>query len=90
MSTGSYARTRTEPRDFAWYRTPAAHLETRRYSGAVRVPDSEIVCVDCGGPCYPLGWQPADGEVADGTVIPYRCRDCHDRWDVVMSSDDEL
>ncbi len=62
----------------------------QRYSGAVRVPDPEIVCVDCGGTCYPLGWQPSDGEVPDGTVIPYRCRDCHDRWDVVISSDDEV
>ncbi|MDH3301914.1 MAG: hypothetical protein OES24_15555 [Acidimicrobiia bacterium] len=56
----------------------------------MRVPDPEIVCVDCGGTCYPLGWQPSDGEVPDGTVIPYRCRDCHDRWDVVISSDDEV
>ena len=56
----------------------------------MRVPDLEIVCVDCGGTCYPLGWQPSDGPVADGTVIPYRCRDCHDRWDVVISADDEL
>jgi hypothetical protein len=48
------------------------------------MPDAEIVCVDCGGPCYPLGWHPEDGELEDGTVLPYRCRDCNDRWDVVV------
>lgn len=48
------------------------------------IPDSEIVCVDCGGTCYPLGWHPEDGEVEDGTVIPYRCKDCLDRWDIVI------
>ncbi len=48
------------------------------------IPDLEIVCVDCGGTCYPLGWHPEDGEVEDGTVIPYRCKDCLDRWDIVI------
>lgn len=48
------------------------------------MPDLEIVCVDCGGPCFPLGWHPEDGEVDDGAVVPYRCRDCNDRWDIVI------
>lgn len=48
------------------------------------MPDLEIICVDCGEKCYPLGWQPKDGEVEDGTVVPYRCSGCNDRWDVVI------
>jgi len=54
------------------------------------LPDSEIVCVDCGGACFPLGWHPEDGEVADGTVIPYRCRDCLDRWDIVIGDESDV
>jgi hypothetical protein len=50
----------------------------------VPIPDLEIVCVDCGGLCYPLGWFPEDGELEAGTILPYRCRDCLDRWDVVI------
>jgi hypothetical protein len=52
------------------------------------IPDAEIVCVDCGGACFPLGWHPEDGEVEHGDVVPYRCRDCHDRWDVVVAEPD--
>ena len=51
------------------------------------LPDAEIVCVDCGGPCFPLGWFPEDGELEPGTVLPYRCRDCLDRWDIVIGDD---
>lgn len=54
------------------------------------LPDPEIVCVDCGGACFPLGWHPEDGEVPDGTVIPYRCRDCLDRWDIVIGEPDDV
>jgi hypothetical protein len=48
---------------------------------------TEIVCVDCGGVCHLLsvvpskGWQPGD-------VTTYRCRDCNDRWDLVLEDDD--
>ena len=49
------------------------------------LPPPEIVCVDCGGACFPLGWFPGDGELDEGTVLPYRCRDCLDRWDIVIS-----
>ena len=54
------------------------------------LPDTEITCVDCGGPCRPLGWSPADGEVEPGTVIAYRCAHCNDRWDVVVGDEDDL
>ena len=52
------------------------------------MPDAEIVCVDCGGTCYPLGWFPEDGPLDPGTVLPYRCKDCLDRWDIVIGDDD--
>lgn len=51
------------------------------------IPDHEIVCVDCGGTCYPLGWYPGDGPLDDGTILPYRCKDCLDRWDIVIGED---
>lgn len=47
-------------------------------------PDHEIICVDCGGTCYPLGWYPGDEPLDPGTVLPYRCKDCLDRWDIVI------
>ena len=53
------------------------------------LPDLQITCVDCGGDCFPLGWHPEDGEVEEGTVIPYRCRDCLDRWDIVIGTRDD-
>lgn len=46
-----------------------------------------IVCVDCGGPCSLLSVEPEDGWRA-GDVAVYRCRDCLDRWDMVIDDDD--
>lgn len=46
-----------------------------------------IVCVDCGGWCHRLSYEPEDG-FADGDVVAYRCEDCLDRWDVVIEADD--
>jgi hypothetical protein len=49
--------------------------------------DRIITCVDCGGRAHLLteppewGWQPGD-------LLVYRCEDCLDRWDVVISYDD--
>lgn len=54
------------------------------YGRDVIEPDHEIVCVDCGGTCYPLGWYPGDEPLDPGTVLPYRCKDCLDRWDIVI------
>lgn len=48
---------------------------------ATAVPDT-IVCVDCGGTCHLLG-APESGW-SDGDIAPYRCADCHDRWDLVV------
>jgi hypothetical protein len=72
----------------AWILLPRAVPAMTRIGASYRrsmpMPDLEIVCVDCGGSCFPLGWRPEHGEVDDGTIVPYRCRDCLDRWDIVI------
>lgn len=40
-----------------------------------------IECVDCLGTCHRLPREP-EGGFAPGEVIPYRCEDCLDRWDI--------
>ncbi len=46
-----------------------------------------IVCVDCGGECHLLSYEPHDGWRA-GDVVAYRCSDCLDRWDLVLADED--
>jgi len=51
-------------------------------------PDPYLDCIDCGGRAaltsYPpeMGWE-------EGDVAVYRCRDCHDRWDVVVGDPED-
>jgi hypothetical protein len=45
-----------------------------------------IVCVDCGGPAHLIGYPPEEGWSV-GDVVAYRCRDCLDRWDLVVADD---
>ena len=47
-------------------------------------PLNEIVCVDCGGLARLLTPPPEDGRWLVGDVVAYRCRDCRDRWDIVL------
>jgi hypothetical protein len=47
----------------------------------------KIVCVDCGGWCHLLSYEPEEGFEA-GDVVAYRCSDCNDRWDVELTEDD--
>jgi hypothetical protein len=42
-----------------------------------------IVCVDCGGDCFLVSHDPED-ELEPGSFVTYRCRDCMDRWDLVL------
>jgi hypothetical protein len=51
-------------------------------------PEPIIVCVDCGGRAHLV--QPADPETPyqDGDIATYRCEDCLDRWDLVVTADD--
>jgi hypothetical protein len=58
--------------------TQESHIET------AETPLGEIICVDCGGPTYLLTPPPEDGRWLVGDVATYRCRDCRDRWDVVL------
>lgn len=51
-------------------------------------PEAQIDCIDCGGPCTlisyapEMGWQPGD-------LATYRCRDCLDRWDLLLPDEGE-
>lgn len=63
---------------------PATTRIVKRYRVLVAMPDLSIICVDCGGDCFPLNWRPEVGEVEPETIVAYRCRDCLDRWDVVV------
>lgn len=53
------------------------------------VPAPEITCVDCGGRCFLLSLAPEDGIWEVGEVVAYRCEDCRDRWDLVLTEDDD-
>ncbi len=46
-----------------------------------------IICVDCGGECHLLSYEPEEGFEA-GDVVAYRCSDCLDRWDIELTEDD--
>lgn len=47
-----------------------------------------IDCMECGGDAF-LVQPPADDEpVEAGDVLVYRCRDCGQRWDVVVDDED--
>ena len=46
-----------------------------------------IVCVDCGGLCHRLSYEPHEGW-EPGDVVAYRCEDCLDRWDIVLEDED--
>ena len=48
---------------------------------------AEIVCVDCGGRCRVLSYEPDEG-FAPGDIVAYRCLDCLDRWDIELTADD--
>jgi hypothetical protein len=51
-------------------------------------PEPEIVCVDCGGDAYLITLPREDGAWLPGDIVTYRCRDCRDRWDLVLPDDD--
>jgi hypothetical protein len=50
-------------------------------------PEPEIVCVDCGGDAYLITLPREDGAWLPGDIVTYRCRDCRDRWDLVLPDD---
>lgn len=50
-------------------------------------PPERITCIDCGGECGRLTAEPELGW-AEGDLVTYRCRDCHDRWELVVDESD--
>jgi hypothetical protein len=52
-------------------------------------PDPVITCIDCGGPAYLMSYPPEDGRWSPGEIVAYRCRDCLDRWDLVLPEVDD-
>ena len=57
-----------------------------RYRRLVPAPES-IICIDCGGHCGRITYEPDEG-FEPGDIVAYRCRDCLDRWDVELTADD--
>jgi hypothetical protein len=53
------------------------------------VPDDTIVCVDCGGPARLLTTWDDENPPRPGDLAVYRCVDCLDRWDVILSGPEE-
>lgn len=53
--------------------------------GPAEPPSESIICVDCGGTCHLLTHPPEDNLWQVGDVVAYRCKDCLDRWDVVLA-----
>lgn len=51
-------------------------------------PLPTIVCPDCGGTAGLIQMLAADDELEPGDVVAYRCPDCLDRWDVVVTAED--
>ena len=54
----------------------------------MNVPET-IACMECGGLAYALVRYAPDAVPAPGDIVPYRCADCAERWDVVLDDDDE-
>jgi hypothetical protein len=47
-----------------------------------------IVCVECGGTAHLLTGFPPDDPPMAGDIVPYRCADCMDRFDMVVDEND--
>ena len=48
-----------------------------------------IVCVECGGTAYLLTGFPPDDPPRPGDVVPYRCGDCWERFDIVIDAEED-
>jgi hypothetical protein len=56
----------------------------------VIVPAATIVCVECGGTCGLLQAVGPEDDLEPGDVVAYRCGDCRERFDLVLTEDDEV
>lgn len=53
------------------------------------MPVSEtVVCVDCGGTCHRLPFEPPELGWRAGDVVTYRCSDCADVWYLEVALED--
>ena len=59
------------------------------YNVGVQAPET-ITCVDCGGMCHLISYSDPDEGFRPGDVAAYRCRDCNDRWDIVLGDEDDI
>jgi DNA-directed RNA polymerase subunit RPC12/RpoP len=64
-------------------------MRLRCNTGDMLEPDPEITCIDCGGRCFLLTRPPEDNLWEPGEIVAYRCEDCLDRWDVVLTDEDD-
>ena len=98
MKVASFTRSdvgRTELPGGDVRRTPRADPATTLTDGDRSPPGTlarmdapeTIICVDCGGTCHLLTVIDSEDQ-REGDVAVYRCEDCLDRWDMVMSDDD--
>lgn len=46
-----------------------------------------ITCVDCGGTCVRLPFEPPELGWEVGDVVTYRCKDCADCWYLEVDED---
>ena len=56
------------------------------YGRGVAIPTT-ITCVDCGGVCSLISYEPDEGW-EPGDIVAFRCQDCLDRWDVELTAED--
>jgi len=47
-----------------------------------------INCIECGGTAHLLTGFPPDDPPMPGDIVPYRCADCMDRFDLVVDEAD--
>jgi hypothetical protein len=49
---------------------------------------TRIDCMECGGDAFLAQPLADDDEIEVGQIMMYICRDCAQRWDVVVDDDD--
>jgi hypothetical protein len=47
-----------------------------------------ITCVDCGGTCHRVPFEPPELGWEPGDVVRYRCADCLDEWFLELDEED--
>jgi hypothetical protein len=57
--------------------------------GGLPLVPEVIDCIDCGGRAHRIGYAPEERDWEPGDVVPYRCEDCLDRWDLVVPGEVE-